>query len=212
MGLNTVLYLFIMLMCGMLPSVFFSNTENPAVLTASLILTYMLSVLSDMTGIGISRMALCVCRKEPYSIADLFYAFRYSSNSFIVIQLILTAVRTVIAIPSLFIGNIFPGLDTLQYYGLILGWSAVSSVIALLITLRLRMSIFVLMDEPDMSAGDALKKALEMTKGKYLQLLVLQFSFVLEYILVILSFMIGYVLVFPYMQTANALFYESLKH
>ena len=72
---------------------------------------------------------------------------------------------------------------------------------------------FLLVDEPDLSVGDCLRKSRQMMKGHKLDLFILQLSF-LGWILLAVCFTlcIGLFWVAPYMETAQAVFYVDLKN
>lgn len=70
---------------------------------------------------------------------------------------------------------------------------------------------YLLRDYPDLTAREALRTSREMMKGHKWDLFVLQLSFIGWILLAIVTLGIGFLFVGPYMQTANAAFYEDLK-
>ena len=73
------------------------------------------------------------------------------------------------------------------------------------------MSEYILYDNPNIGADDAIKRSMEMMKGKKLKLFLLDLSFIGWFILAMLTFGIGLLLLVPYLYTARAAFYEDLK-
>ena len=65
---------------------------------------------------------------------------------------------------------------------------------------------------PDMNPNDARKASMEMMKGNKWRLFCLELSFIGWCILSTLTFGILYFWVLPYMQSAMAAFYESIKN
>ena len=70
---------------------------------------------------------------------------------------------------------------------------------------------FILKDNPEMSAVDALKKSREMMKGHKGEYFVLGLSFIGWILLAILTLGVGFIALEPYMYATMAHFYEDLK-
>jgi len=75
----------------------------------------------------------------------------------------------------------------------------------------LLMTDFILKDDPEISALDAIMKSWKMTDGHKAELIYLFLSFLGWIILSILTLGIGLLLLYPYMQSALAHVYEDLK-
>ena len=75
----------------------------------------------------------------------------------------------------------------------------------------LLMTDFILKDDPEISALDAMMKSWKMTNGHKAELFYLFLSFIGWIILSILTLGIGFLLLYPYMQSALAHVYEDLK-
>ena len=73
------------------------------------------------------------------------------------------------------------------------------------------MTDFILKDDPEIDALDAIKKSWQMTNGHKGALVGLFFSFLGWIILACLTLGIGFLLLYPYMQSALAHYYEDLK-
>ena len=73
------------------------------------------------------------------------------------------------------------------------------------------MTDFILKDDPEIDALDAIKKSWKMTDGHKGELVWLFLSFIGWMILAGLTFGIGFLFLYPYMQTALAHAYEDLK-
>ena len=73
------------------------------------------------------------------------------------------------------------------------------------------MAPYIMVENPELSAPQALKKSKEMMKGNKWKLFCLSFSFIGWDILAALSFGIGNLVVCPYVEAACAAFYRELK-
>ena len=73
------------------------------------------------------------------------------------------------------------------------------------------MTPYILIDNPELSANQAINLSKQMMKGHKLDLFILQLSFVGWVFLSIFTLGIGLLWVIPYMLTAQAAFYQDLK-
>ena len=73
------------------------------------------------------------------------------------------------------------------------------------------MTNFVLKDDPEIAYIDAMKKSWELTNGHKWDLIWLFLSFIGWIILSLLTFGLGFLLLYPYMYSALAHYYEDLK-
>lgn len=72
-------------------------------------------------------------------------------------------------------------------------------------------AIYIMVENPEMRAIDAIHKSQEMMKGHKFDLFYLHLSFIGWALLCILTLCIGYLWLMPYIYTAQAAFYEDLK-
>ena len=73
------------------------------------------------------------------------------------------------------------------------------------------MTFYILRENPEMTAGDAITASQKMMDGHKMDLFLLSLSFIGWAILASITFGIGYLWLIPYIYTANAAFYETLK-
>ena len=73
------------------------------------------------------------------------------------------------------------------------------------------MTSFVLKDDPQIGAIDALKKSWELTNGHKAELIWLFLSFIGWIILSCFTLCLGFLILYPYMYSALAHYYEDLK-
>ena len=81
----------------------------------------------------------------------------------------------------------------------------------IILTAGLLMTDFILKDDPEISALDAIMKSWKMTNGHKAELIYLFLSFLGWIILAALTLGIGFLLLYPYMQSTLAHVYEDLK-
>lgn len=119
-----------------------------------------------------------------------------------------------------------PSLDSLfigfHDFGRILGTTLLVEIYTFLWTLLLivpgiikgcsyAMTPYILRDYPELSYNAAIEKSMAMMEGHKMKLFLLYLSFIGWAILCILTLGLGYLLLMPYVATAQAAFYEDLK-
>ena len=73
------------------------------------------------------------------------------------------------------------------------------------------MSYYILADNPELTAREALRKSKEMMVGHKLDLFILMLSFFGWYLLGAITFGIAYIYIIPYLNATMANFYNSIK-
>ncbi|MBU3157258.1 DUF975 family protein [Clostridium estertheticum] len=134
--------------------------------------------------LGFVTCFLKIVRNEPFMFENLFDGFNNFSSA-VLAQLLITIF---VFLWTLLL--IIPGIIASYSYFLV---------------------FYILSDNPDLSAMDALKMSKKMMKGHKWKLFCLQLSFIGWGILGILSLYIGYLWLTPYMYASFANFYEDLK-
>ena len=81
----------------------------------------------------------------------------------------------------------------------------------IIVALMLSQTFFILKDNPDISAADAMKQSVSMMDGHKMELFWLFLSFIGWIILACMTLGFGFLLLGPYMYTTLAHYYEDLK-
>lgn len=132
------------------------------------------------------------------------------------VGVVLTLVRT----GSTKIETMFDGFTTdfvsrlLAYvlYSLYIAlWSLLFFIPGLVKTYSYAMTFYIMRDNPGIGANEAITRSRQMMDGHKWQLFCLHFSFIGWILLSMLTCGILLFLVAPYMETANAAFYESIR-
>ena len=90
-------------------------------------------------------------------------------------------------------------------------WSLLLVIPGIIKTFSYAMTPFILEEHPELTANEAIDHSRAMMKGHKFDLFWLILSFIGWFILSIFTFGIGYLWLFPYMQTSIAGFYEDVK-
>ena len=90
-------------------------------------------------------------------------------------------------------------------------WSLLFWIPGIIKGLSYSMAYYVLAENPEMTARQALNESKAIMEGHKMELFILQLSFILWDILVALTFGIASVYVLPYQSAATANFYQKIK-
>lgn len=95
------------------------------------------------------------------------------------------------------------------YVAIISGLVLIAVMIPMIqIPYKYSMTMYILHDQPDLSASQALQASADLMNGYKWKLFCLQLSFIGWQLLVIFTLLIGYLWLSPYMMLSNAHFYE----
>ncbi len=141
-------------------------------------------IIAGPLVLGFSMMILNIVRGNKIAIENLFDGFKNFVQALILYLL----------------NTVFIAL-----------WSLLFVIPGIIASYRYSMSYYILNDNPNMSADEARKASIEMMKGHKWQLFCLHLSFIGWILLCLLTFGILSFWVEPYIETANAEFYESIK-
>lgn len=91
-------------------------------------------------------------------------------------------------------------------------WMCLFIIPGLIAQYRYAMAPYILYENPDMSASDAIKASKQLMEGNKWRLFCLDFSFIGWDLLSVFTLGIGYLWVKPYREAAFAAFYRGIKH
>ena len=90
-------------------------------------------------------------------------------------------------------------------------WTLLLIVPGIIALIRYSMSYFIMYDNPELTATEALDRSKEMMDGEKMNLFVLWLSFLGWFILGLVTLGIGFIWIIPYYNAAKTAFYEDLK-
>lgn len=91
-------------------------------------------------------------------------------------------------------------------------WTLLLVVPGIIKAISYSQTLFIAIDNPEISANDAIDKSKEMMNGYKWKYFLLALSFIGWIILGIFTLGIGFLWIIPYISIANAKFYEDLKN
>lgn len=90
-------------------------------------------------------------------------------------------------------------------------WTLLLIVPGIIKSYSYSMTDYVLRDNPDLAYDAAVRESMRLMDGNKMSLFILDLSFIGWAILCVLTLGIGFLWLVPYMQTAHASFYETIK-
>ncbi len=141
-------------------------------------------ILAGVFQLGLSRFYLDIIRGDVQGLIRLFYGFKFfwkAAGTYLLMMLYIMLWSLLLIIP-----------------GIIAGFSYA-------------MTFFILADNPDIGAGEALERSKRVMKGNRWKLFSLYCRFIGWFLLAILTCGIGLLWVQPYMFTSMAAFYEDVR-
>lgn len=90
-------------------------------------------------------------------------------------------------------------------------WSLLFYIPGIIAAIRYSMTFYIIADNPELSATEAIDKSKEMMKGHKGEFFVLLLSFFWWYILCFITFGLAAIYVSPYIEATKVAFYEKIK-
>ncbi len=149
------------------------------------LLSFAVNLLVIPLSLGLTKYFLMFSKSQKPDIVNLFDGYKYSFDT-----------------------SIFASILVSIYTFL---WSLLLIVPGIIKKYAYSMTIFIIADEPNISANEAIKKSEAMMKGYKWNYFLLQLSFIGWSLLAIFTCGIGYLWLTPYMQTACSHFYLKVK-
>jgi uncharacterized membrane protein len=142
-------------------------------------------LLTGILAVGLAGVYLNIIRGQKPEIGSLFDGFREGVSNNLIAGVLISIFTTL--------------------------WSMLFFIPGLVKSYSYSMTYYILKDNPEMSANDAITESRKMMDGNKWRLFCLDFSFIGWFLLSGLTCGLLFFFVVPYMQAAHAAFYESLK-
>lgn len=141
-------------------------------------------IVSPPLSIGLILIYLGLLKGEEAKVGKMFEGFSYTGKS--IWLSVLIAVFTML-------------------------WSLLLVIPGIVKSYSYAMAFYVLAENPEMTAREALNESKEIMNGHKMDLFILELSFILWILLVVVTFGIAAIYVVPYMDLTVANFYQSIK-
>ncbi|WP_142414517.1 DUF975 family protein [Hathewaya massiliensis] len=168
---------------------------------------------------GLNNFFIKLIRRENADIKDVFEGFKHYKGTFfinlllLIYQFLWALMFIVPVVIILIIAVVSVATDNISITAILLVCLViiVVSIVLSIILFRYSMSFYIYIDNPELTASEVIKESIDMMEGNQIRLFKLYLSFILWFLLSIITLGIAMIWVGPYMQTCTAVFYEELK-
>lgn len=186
---------------------FLLDPTDTVSLVTNQLLIFIVSLLLSLVTAGQKYMMLNLVRKKEYGLKDLFYAFSHHPDRFLALNFLLLLAGVLVSLP----------FDILSYSAseydaalLSLASLMASSLISIFLTMFFGLGNYLLLDNLDMSAIEALKESARLMKGNKKRLIMIDLSFIPLTLLCCFTCYIGLLWLMPYIDATNVCFYMDV--
>ncbi len=180
------------------------------------ILSYCLSglgvVITGIILVGMSYYYLKMGTGHLPRVSDIFYGFREDAGKSFKASLGVAAPAFISYAPSFFIYVFYNSSKSRTLLFAFIIATVIGSICYIFFDISLKMTFYILVDFPELSASEALKSSWEKMSGHRMRLFLLEISFIPYIILSLLSLGVGLLWVYPYIQESIAQFYLDLMN
>ncbi|MDO5423949.1 MAG: DUF975 family protein [Eubacteriales bacterium] len=194
----------------------YTNLFGIATSTFGLIIFYIgyliIVLLSGLVGAGYSRLLMNLSRNYPYQFSDLIYPFSHQGDRILLTTLLKALMELLCLLPALaafLLLMLSTGRVWLKLVTLIL--FLVGMVGCFAIELTYALTTYICLDTPELTTTEVMQCSREMMQGNRLRLLYVEISFIGLMLLSVLSLNIGFLWLYPYMETTKIQFYRDLS-
>jgi len=188
----------------------FAKSDSTASIIIYYLITFIISLLTAVLGIGLVKFFLKLVKNETYQVSDIFWGFQSHPDKVILITIILTLVFLVCLIPGM--GLLFVYAVTYSRIVFVLAMLAVIAGIVAMIIIGITYSQVgcIIADNSEYSVLEIMRTSKEMMKGQKGRYFYLQISFIGWYVLSLFSCGIALLWIEPYRLCTNVYFYTDL--
>ena len=190
----------------------------PARILLGYVGSMVVSLVAMIFSSGLAYMHLNIARKKPIQFGDVLYCLKNRPDKYLGFGLIMLIVSTVSMLPGMLCSIIgaFLALDRanlstafmLLYLSII--FYVVGCIVVIIIALMWSQTIFLLLDHPELTVRETMKKSKHLMKGNKGRLFVLYISFIGWFFLGLLTFGLGFLWIEHYLLQSQTQFYLDL--
>ncbi len=180
------------------------------VILATLVIL-VISIIATLLSVGYYRMIFEVVQQGNTKIERLFYGFKNRPLTFFSWTMLSVVIGFLMVVPT--IGVLLFGIYLENTMIIIIGWIlyVITFVVLFLISPIFNISLFILVEEPQIGAINSYKIGMKIMKGNIFRFWGLYLSFFGMYVLTMLTMGIGIYWFVPYTSAATILLIQDIK-
>lgn len=189
----------------------FAKTDSTASIIIYYLISFIISLLTAVLGIGLVKFFLKLVQNETYQVSDIFWGFQNHPDKVILITILLTLIFFICLIPGM--GLLFVYAVTYSRIVFVLAmFTFIAGIVAMIIIgINYSQVGCIIADNSEYSVLEIMRLSRDMMKGQKGRFFYLQISFIGWYMLSLLSCGIALLWIEPYRMCTNINFYTDLK-
>lgn len=195
-----------------LERVFHITDVGLVALLASAPMTFLATVLSEIVQLGLCLYFLNIACDQSFNCFDLFHGFRENFGKCFGLGSLMSLISWLCEAPLY--GFLYCYEKNLPMDRTVLLALIVAQILLMLLSIPIRLSLsqcyFLLLDHPELSVTDVIKKSIRFMKGNKRRLFLIRMSFLPLFLLTIPTFGIGMLWLNPYITMTDTLFFLDL--
>ena len=197
---------FIQLVGMLLGTALFPGTSILATVAGE-VFTFVVSLIVMIFSTGYCYLRLNMCRGREYNLSNIFYVFHNQPDRVLIAGFVVAIINIVAQIPFYLFINLFETEDYIVWsLSYLLVW-CLTLLLNLILTIPFMLTFYLLADDAQMGAMDALKISVHKMKGHMWEYFKLKLSFIPLFIVAALPMGIGCIWMIPYMEFTDAVYY-----
>lgn len=205
-----ILYLGLSVLLSLLASGAAFGTNWLYIVTSNVFL-FLIDLLIGTMDYGVCAIYMNLQYRKRAHLADLFCGFRENSFTILKVQAVISAVNLIAAIPTVIASEIYRGTFT-EHPAVFVPLYALTIVVALYVDLNYALIWFVLLDYPDLTSREVLRRSRELMKGNKRVLFYIWLTLLPLYLISVLSIGVSALWVLAYQNAVAAAFYRGLMN
>lgn len=200
---------------GCIMFISFSTTSmiDATTLTGNIILyvvTFLINLLTGILLYGESYIFLKIACNQKITVSDLFYGFKTEPDKIIKVQAVIAAVSLICTLYDLLSPSVIQQPDNAYLFLAYVVLFIIFTTINVIFSLSVSQCYYLMLDFPQYSPMEVLKKSISLMKGNKGRLFYIELSFIPLLLLGMCSCCVGFLWVLPYLQAVQANFYLDL--
>lgn len=193
-------------------SMFFDSGSQTWAMTASIIFVMIVVVaVGIILMVGYTRICYRIVIGDGGQLGDLWFAVKNHFFRYLGFMLIAALVYLAVGFLSIALTAVFQKTGgSMVLISMLVGFP-VNMVLTAVIICRFSMAFFALVENPEMTAGEAMRLGKELIQGNLWRMIKLELSFFGIFLLGQLTVGIGFIWILPYVICTNIIFYLTVK-
>lgn len=212
MYLAELMLLLPLVFIAMAVSVLFASDSQTWATTASILVVVIMGVAVGITMmVGYTRICYRIVIGDGGQLGDLLFAVKNHFFRYLGFILIVTLVSVIVGFLNITLSLVFRAIGGSMAPISMLLSLPVNMVLTVVIICRFSMAFFALVENPEMTAGEAMRLGKELIQGNLWRMIKLELSFFGIFLLGQLTVGIGFIWILPYVICTNIIFYLTVK-